>query len=191
MAAGYPLAGRLVGLGPLRRELIPLYAAWSNDRETSRTAGLSWPMTDDAAEREYERRSAAPDGAYFTIHELGGGLAIGVCHLFEISQRHRRASFGITIGDAGFRGRGCGTEATGLALAYAFDELHLSNVMLTTVDFNEAGIRAYRNAGFTEFGRRRACSAAGGRLVDLIYMECLAEEWRRRGPEQVSGVGEG
>lgn len=189
MSTGYPLAGRLVGLGPLRRELIPLYAAWSNDRETSRTAGLSWPMTDDGAAREYERRSSAADGAHFTIHDLDRGLAIGFCHLYEISQRHRRASFGITIGDAEFRGRGCGTEATGLALAYAFDELQLRNVMLTTVDFNQAGIRAYRKAGFTEFGRRRACSAAGGRLVDLIYMECLAEEWRRRGPEEGPEVG--
>jgi RimJ/RimL family protein N-acetyltransferase len=62
-------------------------------------------------------------------------------------------------------------------LDYAFSALGLHNVMLLVFEFNRAGRRAYEKAGFREFGRRRQCRAGGGRLWDIIYMECLSTEF--------------
>ncbi len=171
------LAGNVVGLGPLDRAWLPDYHRWANDRETSRTLGLSWPVTMDQVTATFAARSAATDAVWFTIHETGTMRPVGLVYLFQVEPRHRRATFGILIGEADARGRGYGTEATRLLLAYAFELYGLSNVMLTVYADNLAGQAAYRKAGFREFGRRRACSARGQDLIDLIYMEAVASDW--------------
>ena len=43
--------------------------------------------------------------------------------------------------------------------------------------WNIAGQRAYRRAGFKEFGRRRACAWMNGQWWDEVYMDCLASEF--------------
>ena len=49
--------------------------------------------------------------------------------------------------------------------------------MLVVYEFNLAGRHAYEKADFREFGRRRQAHLMGGRLWDVIYMECLASEF--------------
>jgi diamine N-acetyltransferase len=173
------VVGDRVALGPLRRDLIAAYRRWSNDLDTSRTLGLSWPTTIEQETTTYDHRATADNAAYFTVYERTSLRPIGIAYLYEIEPRHGRASFGITIGAPDCRGKGYGTEATRLILDYAFTSYGLENVMLTVYEFNLAGRRAYEKAGFREFGRRRRCSRLGGRLWDLIYMECLADEFER------------
>ena len=99
---------------------------------------------------------------------------MGTAYLAGIDHRHRRAEFGVLIGEPTCRGKGYGTEAARLVLDYAFTALGLHNVMLTCYEFNLAGQRAYARAGFREFGRRRQSHWMGGRWWDEVYMECLA-----------------
>ena len=128
-------------------------------------------------EARFAARATGEREAHFTVYERATGRPVGLTGLYEIEPRHARASFGILIGEADCRGKGYGTEATRLTLGYAFDALGLSNVMLTAFAFNLAGIRAYEKAGFRAFGRRRRCSRLGGQLHDIVYMECLTEEF--------------
>ena len=52
------VAGKLVALGPLRRDLLPLYQRWINDLGTGRMLGLSpLPMTSEKEQDWYDRRS--------------------------------------------------------------------------------------------------------------------------------------
>ena len=153
---------------------MPAYCRWSNDLGTSRTLGLSWPATLEQELARYEQRVLATNAAWFTIYERDGGRPIGLAYLYDIEPRHARANFGILIGEGDCRGKGYGTEATRMLLEYAFNDLGLENVMLTVLAFNAGGIRAYEKAGFREFGRRTRCSRLGGRLWDLVYMECLS-----------------
>ncbi|GIW04684.1 MAG: hypothetical protein KatS3mg059_1304 [Thermomicrobiales bacterium] len=81
------------------------------------------------------------------------------------------------IGEADARGKGYGTETARLMLEYAFTALGLHNVMLQVYAYNRAAHRAYQKAGFREFGRRREAVWMGGRLWDVIYMDCLATEF--------------
>jgi diamine N-acetyltransferase len=171
------VAGELVALGPLSRELLPLYHRWNNDLDVSRTRGVGWPEALERTTAEFERHVAADREVAFTIYARVTWQPIGVCTLSDIDHRFGRATFGITIGEAEFRGRGYGTEATRLLLDFAFSGLGLTNVMLTCLAFNAGGRRAYEKAGFREFGRRRDASRHGGRSWDLVYMECLADEF--------------
>ena len=175
------IEGDLVGLGPLRRDLLPLYQRWINDLGTMRTLGLApLPMTSEKEQDWYDRQSKAEDDAPFTIYELESLRPIGNSGLHGVDHRNRSATFGILIGEPECRGRGYGTETTRLMLDYAFTALGLHNVMLTVFEFNPAGIRAYHKAGFKEIGRRRECRMMGGKLWAEVHMDCLSSEFESR-----------
>lgn len=171
------ITGERVLLGPLRRDLVPLYERWINDLETMRTYDMLRPMTTEQVVDWYERESRNPDTLRFTIYEREGGAPIGKAALYDVNYHQQRAMFSILIGAAAGRGKGYGTEATRLVLDYAFTVVGLHNVLLEAAEFNAAGIRAYTKAGFKECGRRREAYLVFGRRWDKIFMDCLATEF--------------
>ncbi|HLI51802.1 MAG TPA: GNAT family protein [Thermomicrobiaceae bacterium] len=174
----YNIRGEKVALGPIRRDLIPVYQRWINDLVTVRNIDMiPRPMSLEQETGWYESAIADRNGSLFTIYELSSGVPIGNTHIFDVDYYHRHATFGILIGEPSMRGKGYGTETTKLMLDYAFTVLGLNNVMLTVAAFNIGGIRAYQKAGFREIGRRRSSRNVAGQLWDTIYMDCLAEEF--------------
>lgn len=172
------IVGELVALGPLRRDLLPLYHRWINDFTTMRNLGV--PPRAQTLEQEtawYEAQAKSETDRPFTIYEQATWRPIGTTGLHNVDHRHRRAGFGILIGESECRGKGYGTEATRLMLDYGFTALGLHNIMLTVFEFNLAGQRVYRKAGYREIGRRRQSLSMGGRWWDEIYMDCLASEF--------------
>jgi diamine N-acetyltransferase len=174
------IEGDLVALGPLRRDLLPLYQRWVNDLGTIRTLGLApLPITSEKEHDWYDRQSKVEDDVPFTIYERETLRPIGNTGLHGVDHRNRSATFGILIGEPDCRGKGYGTQTTRLMLDYAFTALGLHNVMLTVFEFNPAGISAYLKAGFKEIGRRRECRMMGGKLWDEVHMDCLSSEFER------------
>jgi RimJ/RimL family protein N-acetyltransferase len=169
------ITGEQVALGPLRRDLLPLYTRWRNDFAVQRSKDdPPLPIAEEAYATVLEAASSGPGVAWFTLYERQGPRPIGLAGLFDIDFRHRSAEFAIQIGEADARGRGYGTEATRLMLDFAFKALGLHNVLLRVFDFNYAGRRAYASAGFREIGRREQAWMMGGQLRDVIYMQCLS-----------------
>jgi RimJ/RimL family protein N-acetyltransferase len=147
------IAGERVGLGPLRRDLIPFYQRWINDFATMRTYEAPRPLTMEPATAWYEKRTHEEQTVCFTVYELATWRRIGKTVLYDVDFHHRTAEFGIIIGEPHCWGKGYGTEATLLTLDYAFTALTLHNVMLQVAEFNQAGRRVYGKAGFRECGR--------------------------------------
>jgi RimJ/RimL family protein N-acetyltransferase len=172
------ITGERVALGPLRRDLVPLYQKWRNDFEVQRTFGdLPAPVTLEAREKWYDEQIAS-DAYWFTIYEISDPLRpIGTTDLFNVDYRYRIGQFGMLLGEADARGKGYGTEVTRLMLDFAFTALGLNNVMLTVAEYNLAGRRAYEKAGFREFGRRRQSDILNGVVYDEVYMDCIAAEF--------------
>ena len=169
--------GDLVGLGPIRREYIPLYQRWMNDFETTRFLEIQpRPMTLEQESAWYEDASTG-DGMIFTIYEMATGRPVGNCDIQNLSVRNRRAEVGIVIGEPDARGQGYGTEAIRLLADYAFNVLNLHSLMLWTYEYNVAGQRCYTKVGFREIGRRRASRWHAGRFWDEIAMDLLASEF--------------
>ena len=165
-----------MALGPLRRDLVPLYARWINDPATARAVGSFAPF---AAEREtdwYEKEARSETNIPFIVYQRSGSTPIGIVALMGVDYRNRKAEFGITIGEPGHRDKGYGTETTRLMLGYAYNIVGLHNVMLGVFEFNHGAMRAYEKAGFKEIGRRRRSYFADGRMWDEIWMDCLGTE---------------
>lgn len=173
------IVGKLVALGPYVREHLALYHRWFNDFEVIRYY-LDTPRPQTLEERAawYERVSAGdPHNIDFLIYELATMRPIGRVGLEDINYQHRRATFGLLIGEKDCWGKGYGTEATRLTIDYGFNALGLHNIMLSVSSANTAAIRAYTRAGFRVIGVRREWRREGDTALDNIFMDCLSTEF--------------
>jgi diamine N-acetyltransferase len=180
MDVEYLIEGERAALGPMRRDLAATYATWINRVEVRsglKNLGLLDRESEEAwiAETMQANARLEPSAANFTIYDRSDGEPIGTCALDDISHRHRRASFGILLGER--RGQGLGTDATRLTLDWAFNVLSLLNVLLEVYPWNAGAIRAYEKAGFKVVGRRREALLHHGRRWDEIYMDAVASEF--------------
>jgi RimJ/RimL family protein N-acetyltransferase len=172
------IRGALVGLGPLSRAHLPLFQRWMNDFDVRRTVSrVVRPLTWADQLAWYEEVTSDPHEIQFAIYELASVDVIGATGLHGVDHRNRTAEYGIFIAKPGARGRGYGSEVTRLMLDDAFTVRDLHSVWLQVFAFNLAGIRAYQNAGFREFGRRREGQLLGGTWHDIVYMDCQASEF--------------
>lgn len=170
--------GEKAALGPMRRDLIPLYQAWINDVETLKfLANINRPLTLDEETAWYDGIGKRPDLVAFTIYALPDHQPAGIVNLLHVDTANRRCELGIMIGEKALRGHGLGTESVRLAVDYAFHVLGLHSVMLETYEFNIAGIKAYTRAGFREIGRRREARYHAERYWDVIMMDVLVSEF--------------
>jgi diamine N-acetyltransferase len=176
----YLIAGERVALGPLRRDLAETYARWLNDLDT-RVGLAHLGIFDRVTEEEWIEETLRSDAGHhprtatFTIYDRDDAAPLGTCSLMDIDHRHRRARFGIFLGER--RGGGRGTEATRLTLDWGFNFLGLRNVLLEVFAWNAAAIRAYEKAGFKLIGRRGDAIFGHGRRWDEILMDAVADEF--------------
>ena len=171
------IVGDRLALGPLRRDLIPVYHRWTNDFTMTRTLRSSQPITIEQVTADFDRLGGDERSVNFTVYVRDDWRPVGNTALVDLDWRARTAEFILFIGEADCRGQGYGTEVTWLMLDYAFTALGLHSVMLKVYAFNLAGRRVYEKAGFRTIGRRRECQPMGGKLWDVEYMDCLASEF--------------
>jgi ribosomal-protein-alanine N-acetyltransferase len=120
------ITGAMVAPGPLRNDLLPLYQRWINDFEVTRTLSVGMrPLSLEGEQAWYQGEATGEDRVTFTVYERSTSLPIGTTTLQHIDQRHRRAEFGIVLGEKACWGRGYGTETVQLMLDYGFTALGL------------------------------------------------------------------
>ena len=173
------VVGEKAALGPLRRDLAATYARWENQIDARRgldRLGIASPESQEKWVEDNLKEGAErePKGVEFTIYDLSDTAPVGTAGLFGIEHAHGLARFGIVIGER--RGRGLGTEATRLVLDYAFNLLHLHNVMLEVIEWNVAALTAYERAGFRRIGIRRRAVMSRGRRNDVVLMDAVPED---------------
>ncbi len=169
--------GQLVGLGALRRDLIPTYLKWRSHPEVLRGTGeASQIPTVEAMQAWYEQATSPGNrDVHFTIYDLDDLAPVGTALLVRVNQHAGTAEFGLTIGER--RNRGLGTDATKLVLDWAFTVMGLHNIFLVTFSWNLPAIRAYSKAGFKKIGRRRGAVVTYGQRYDQVLMDAVADEF--------------
>lgn len=87
------IVGELVALGPLRRDLLPLYQRWINDFGAASRLGSFVPLTLAQEESWYYSVIKSKKAITFTVYERHGARPIGTTGLTGIDQRNHRAEF--------------------------------------------------------------------------------------------------
>ena len=113
----------------------------------------------------------------FAIETNSDRKLIGGTGLFDIDWTNRSAMAGISIYNPEYWGKGYGQESMNLLLSFAFQNLNLNRVELSTFDFNKRAQKCYQKAGFKEIGRKRKARFIDGRYCDEIMMDILKDEW--------------
>jgi RimJ/RimL family protein N-acetyltransferase len=161
-----------------------MIAAWSADSELRRLLdGDPARPVRAGPTREVLARENEDDLATFTfgIHTLAEDRRVGFVSLNSISWSHGDAWLVIAVGGREEWGKGFGSDALRLILAYAFGELNLHRVSLTVFEYNPRALRTYERAGFVAEGRARKFLNRDGRRWDMIYMGLLREDWLAQG----------
>jgi RimJ/RimL family protein N-acetyltransferase len=173
------LTGELVRLRGLRDEDLPQLTRWEADPATMTTLS-NWvvpPSEASARERIAKWCANDKDGVGFAVETLDDPpVLVGSIQLMGARAKDRCATLGIALG-RDHLGRGYGTDATRVLVAYGFREMGLHRIQLGVAPFNQAGIRAYEKAGFTEEGRHREAVWHDGRWYDEVLMSLLDHEW--------------
>lgn len=173
--------GELVRLAAIDPEAdAEVFAAWFDDPVATRLAGFRpvWPLNRERArERLEEWVKASPGSINFAARTIEDDRLVGGIGLMDINHVDGHAQLGLSIYKQDDWGRGYGREMTVLALRYAFNELNLHRVWLTTSAFNERAMKLYEKLGFRHEGRGREHFLLDGARWDLLYMGMLRDEF--------------
>ena len=176
--------GSIVLLRPLERaDLNERYVGWLNDPEVTRymESGV-FPSTAEDLESFYQAVTNSKNDVILAIVDKKSGQHVGNVKLGPIHWVHRRATFGILIGDKDFWGKGAGLEATRLAVEYGFYRLNLRRIDLGVFAEHEAAVRCYEKVGFKVEGRFREDLFQDGEYKDRLWMGLLRSEYKRTKP---------
>jgi RimJ/RimL family protein N-acetyltransferase len=173
------MKGNTVGLALMRREDVPVFTRWNQDLEfTARLGTPGEAHTLEQRQQFFEQNSRwRPDGVEFAVLELGTGSLIGFGGLFEITRALVGTIF-IGIGEANFRGKGCGREACRLICEYGFFFRNLHSIKAAVHAYNHSAICVYERLGFKHAGRLRGANLLNGRRYDEVIMDLVRDEFQ-------------
>jgi RimJ/RimL family protein N-acetyltransferase len=109
--------------------------------------------------------------------ELLDGTHIGQSGIHGISVRHGFGETGSFIGEAKYRDKGFGTEASKLRAWYCFHVLGLRMVTSGYVEGNEQSRRMNEKCGYIETGRVPKLMWKRGMYRDHIHTVLTRERW--------------
>jgi RimJ/RimL family protein N-acetyltransferase len=174
------IEGQFVRLRPMDERDLPSFVEWLKDEDLTRWLGaISNSPTLEEEVDWYHGRREDPDCVLWSIETLDGAL-IGSTEL-RLSPFAHRAELGIAIHDRSSWNRGYGTDAVRCVLRYAFEDLELNRVELTTDADNSRAIRCYEKCGFVSEGRLRQHRIRDDGPADSLIMSVLRKEWRNGG----------
>lgn len=167
------IEGKQVLLRPLTIEDAPQVVRWRNDPFVVEHLFGDEPPTLDSHVRWFAQMQQRGDRQEFVIVERATGRAVGTIGLSSIDRVHRRAEYGILIGEADARGRGYAREASELLLDYAFHDLRLHRVYLLVFADHVTARRLYERLGFQVEGTLRGHIYKRGVFRDVVEMAIL------------------
>jgi RimJ/RimL family protein N-acetyltransferase len=169
------LPDRLEGDGfvlrPLQAADAAAYAAaFSQDPELGRLLGVDQDPDEEAA------RGRVGRAGELAIADAQTDAFLGWLILHSFDERHRHCEVGFWLVPAARR-RGLGTAAVKLIVAWAFRELDVLRVEMTTTPDNAAVDALAARLGFTREGVLRKRNVERGQRVDVVWYGVLREEW--------------
>ncbi|CAK0768679.1 (ribosomal protein S5)-alanine N-acetyltransferase [Gammaproteobacteria bacterium] len=173
------ITGQQTYLRSLARADLPALLNWTTDREVTRYLYRgAFPAHLETLERAYEAMLNSSIEAEVAIGTREDDVLIGIGGLHNINTIAHSAELRILLGEKRYWGKGHGTEATQLLLAWAFEVLNLHKVWLGVNAAQANAVRVYEKVGFTREGLLRDEIWRNGRYYDAARMSLLAAEYR-------------
>lgn len=173
---GYQDASAGIYLRLMTYEDTDRIVAWRNSDAVRRNFIYQAPFTREGHENWIKNKVETGQVVQMIICDVVGDRPLGSVYIRDIDRQHRKAEYGIFIGEADARGRGIGTAAAKLMLQYCFCEAGLHRVYLRAFADNEQAVRSYEKAGFVREGLLREDVCIDGQYRDIVWMAALNPE---------------
>jgi RimJ/RimL family protein N-acetyltransferase len=146
----YSLLGKRIGLRPTQLSDAEKSAQWLNDPLIKKFIDITKTVTTESRRTFLEQKLQNKNEKNFSLILRNSGDYIGNIYLYNIDWEEKQAEIGIFIGEKDFLGKGYGTDAIELIKKYAFGDLKLSSLNLSTYTENIGAIKCYQKAGFKQ-----------------------------------------
>jgi RimJ/RimL family protein N-acetyltransferase len=165
-----------VALRRLRaRDAGPFAAAFRDDPDLGVVIGAEEDPTENGVRRFIARQPGLRSRGEFlgmAVTDATRRPFLGHVMLHTFAWRHKRAEIGYWLVPSA-RGRGVGRTAVSLLVGWAFDELELERVEITTTPDNGPARALAGSLGFNEEGVMIARNLERGRRVDVMILARL------------------
>ena len=173
------LAGNTIYLRILEETDLEKTIAWINDPEISEIMGYLPVKSKTAQLNWYKSIDGDPSRYIFAICLNQTNEHIGNVGLGNIDYINSHCMFNIFIAQKENRSNGIGTEATKLALSFAFNQLNLNKVYLRTSERFISANKMYIKMGFVRDGVLREHYFTNGKYEDKILYSILRKEYEK------------
>ena len=158
---------------PMTPNDTDLIVKWRNSEEVRENFIYREPFTREGQENWIKNMIETGKAVQMMICSLEGDDPLGSVYIRDIDRQHKKAEYGIFLGEASARGRGLGTAAAELMLDYCFRTEKLHRVYLRVLASNVRAIHSYEKAGFILEGYLREDVFLDGKYRDLIWMGAI------------------
>ncbi|MDR2043385.1 MAG: GNAT family N-acetyltransferase [Clostridium sp.] len=166
----YADEGAGIYLRKLRWEDTGRIVAWRNQDTVRRNFIFQELFTQESHAAWIRTMIDTGKAVQMIICETSSDVGLGSVYLRDIDLWHRKAEYGIFIGEARARGRGIGTAAAKLMQEYGWREQELHKIYLRVLAENVRAIRSYEKAGFRREGYLKEEVRIDGNYRDLVWM---------------------
>lgn len=146
---------------------------WRNSDSVKKFFIYQGDFTREGQLRWLEEKVNTGNVIQFMIIEKESDKAVGSVYLRDVDLDHRKAEYGIFIGEEESRGKGYGTQAARLMLEYAFGEARLHRIYLRAFADNERAIASYKKVGFSVEGILKDDVCVRGEYRDIVWMAAI------------------
>jgi ribosomal-protein-alanine N-acetyltransferase len=161
-----------------RSDLTGNLYQWANDFNVNYFMFMgTFPNTLERVWEEYEPLLKSKNDVVMAVIDRQADTHIGNVGLYSINWISRSAEYRIVIGEKRYWGKGYGTEATKLTIAYGFEKLNLNKIWLGVNQQNLGAVKTYTNSGFVYEGLLRQEIYRNGWYYNAIRMSILREEY--------------
>jgi RimJ/RimL family protein N-acetyltransferase len=172
------LEGKQVILRPMNRATdLEFCQRWINHPDVRHFLTQSLPITLEDEGKWFDSLIGNKSNITLGIVVKESGELIGVMSLIHIDWLNRTAVTGTWIGGQEHRGKGYGTDAKMILLAYAFLTLNLRKICSGAIAFNGASLRFNAKCGYKEEGVLKQQVYKDGQYYDEFLTAVFKDDW--------------
>ena len=172
------LDGERIYLRPIGPEDTGRIVEWRNKERVRRNFLYQEPFTREGHEHWLRTRVASGEVVQFIVCEKATDRPLGSVYFRDIDPKNKKAEYGIFLGEDDAVGKGIGSEAARLAVAYARDVLRLHKLLLRVFSDNTGAIKSYKKAGFVQEALLKDEYRQDSAYRDILLMAVIFDENR-------------
>lgn len=168
--------GEQVYLRPLTTEDTEMVVAWRNSKRVMDNFIYQTPITTEGHLNWFHNKVETGEVIDFVICDNETDQPYGCIYLQNIEMEHRRAEWGIFLGEPAAFGRGIGKEAAKLLVKYGFEQMNLHKITSKVLPFNIPSIKMNEAAGYKQEAYLKDEVLINGVFQDLILFGVINEK---------------